>query len=101
MHLEKKVESDETFAHITLDSKAGALETNFTIKLETEGDTRDPSAVRRVVFVGKGWAKGLKKDAVLAEVETYPDATPKEIASRLGVVSKRYVQKIMKDKKTG
>jgi hypothetical protein len=52
--------------------------------------------VRGVVYTGKGWPKGTGKEAILAEVEADPDASPKEIAERAGV-SERYAQKIIKE----
>jgi hypothetical protein len=96
-HFEKTVNSQtgETFAHVSVDSKAGAFETDFSLKLVTDGQPRDPDSVRRVVFVGKGWAKGLKKDAVVAAIESDPEAPNKEIADRAGV-SVRYVERIRK-----
>jgi hypothetical protein len=97
MHLQKTVipKSGETFAHIVLDSKAGAFETNFSLKLVTENGGRDPGSVRRVVFAGKGWATGLKRDAIEAALEDDPDASAKDIAEQVGV-SQRYVEKIKK-----
>jgi len=94
-HFEKTVnqKTGETFAHVSVDSKAGALETDFSLKLVTDGQPRKPDSVRQVVFAGKGWARGLKKDAVLAAIESDPEAPNKDIADRAGV-SVRYVQSI-------
>jgi hypothetical protein len=98
MHYEKTVnaKTGETTAHVMVDSKAGALETDFHIKLTTAGDERDPGSVRTIIYGGKGWPKGNGKAAVLAAIKDNPDADPKEIADRAGV-GLRYVQKIMKD----
>jgi len=85
----------EAFAHVTLDSKAGDVVSNFSLKLETEGDRRDPESVRGIVYAGEGCPRGLAKDAVLAEIALDPNATPKEIADRAGVTA-RYVQQLMK-----
>jgi hypothetical protein len=47
-------------------------------------------------WVNKGWPRGTGREAVLAELEEDPKATPKEIAERADV-SERYAQKIMKE----
>jgi hypothetical protein len=98
IHYEKRVtrKTGETFVHVSVDSKAGALETDFSLKLAVDGSPRDPGSVRGVVYTGKGWPKGTGKEAILAEVEADPDASPKEIAERAGV-SERYAQKIIKE----
>ncbi len=97
MHYKKAVnqKTKETFLHVLTDSKVGALETNFSLKLLTEGDPRDPAGVRGVEYVSEGWPKGLGKAAVLAAIEDDPDASPKEIADRTGM-GVRYVQKMRK-----
>ena len=97
MHYEKTVarNTGETFVHVSVDSKAGALETDFSLKLETDGSPRDPGSVRRLVYAGKGWPRGTGKEAILAELAVDPDASPKEIAERAGM-TERYAQKIMK-----
>lgn len=98
MHYEKKVsrKTGDTFVHVSVDSKAGALETDFSLKLETSGDSRDPGSVRKIEYIGKGWPKGTGKEAILVELEEDPDASPKEIAERTGM-SERYVQRIIKE----
>ena len=98
LHYEKKIapKTGETFVHVTVDSKAGALETDFSLKLDVAGSPRDPGSVRNVVYSGKGWPKGLGKEAILAEIEADPDASAKEIAERTGF-TQRYAQKIMKE----
>jgi hypothetical protein len=99
MHYEKKIarKTGETFVHVSVDSKAGALETDFSLKLETAGNPRDPGSVRNVIWSGKGWPRGTAREEILAELEEDPDASPKEIAERVDV-SERYAQKIMKER---
>ena len=96
MHYEKVInrKTGETFVHVLVDSKAGALQTDFSLTLLTQGDPRDPGSVHGVKYVGDGWPKGIGKAAVLAAVENDPDASAKEIAERTGM-GIRYVQKIM------
>jgi hypothetical protein len=99
LHYEKRIarKTGETFVHVAVDSKAGALETDFSLKLETSGDPRDPGSVRKVSWIGKGWPKGTGKEAILAELEDDPDASPQEIAERTGM-SVRYAQTIIKER---
>jgi hypothetical protein len=98
MHYEKKVarKTGETFVHVSVDSKAGALETDFSLKLEIAGSPRDPGSVRKLAWTGKGWPKGTGKEAILAELEEDPDASAKEIAERTGM-GVRHVQQIVKE----
>jgi hypothetical protein len=100
MHYEKRTnpKTRETFVHIAVDSKAGAQETDFSLKLDVAGSPRDPGSVRNVVYSGKGWPKGTGKDAILAELKDDPDASPREIAERTDM-GLRYVQQIMKEQK--
>jgi len=100
IHYQKQVarKSGMTFVHVSVDSKAGALETDFSLKLETDGSPRDPSSVRQIVYTGKGWPKGAGREAILAELEADPDASTKEIAERADV-TERYVQRIIKEEK--
>ncbi len=89
----------ETFARVTVDSKVGAEETDFSLKLVTEGtDLRDPGSVRKLVYAGGGSGGGSKKDAILALHEEHPDATPSEIAEQVGA-TERYAQDVIKKSK--
>jgi len=99
MHYEKRSNrrTGDTFVHVSVDSKAGAYETDFSLKLETDGSPRDPGSVRKLVYAGPGWPKGTGKEAILAELTDDPDASAQDIAERTNL-SVRYVQKIMKDK---
>jgi hypothetical protein len=98
MHYQKTVDkkSGATYAQVVVDSKAGALETDFYLKLAATSDARDPSSVRSITYGGKGWPKGIGKDAVLAIIADDPDLAPKEIAEQAGV-SPRYVQQLIKN----
>lgn len=102
LHYEKILnpKSGDTFAHVLLDSKAGAMRDDFHIKLAVEGDKADPESVRAIRYGGRGWPKGIAKDAVLEALETDPGASPKEIAERCNVTT-RYVEKIAKERKSG
>jgi AAA domain/Winged helix-turn-helix DNA-binding len=97
LHYEKRIarKTGETFVHVSVDSKAGALETDFSLKLVTDGSPRDPGSIRKVTYNGAGWPKGTGKAAILAELEEDPDASASEIAERTGM-TQRYVQQIVK-----
>ena len=99
-HFEKAInkKTGETFAHVKIDSKAGSVADDFTLKLVTEGPKDDPESVRRILFACEGWPRGLARDAVLAELAQDADAPIKEIAERAGV-GVRYVQKLLKEEK--
>jgi hypothetical protein len=58
------------------------------------------AAFRKVAYIGKGWPKGTGKEAILAELEEDPDASPQEIAERTGM-GLRYVQKVIKERGPG
>jgi hypothetical protein len=96
MHFEKQLDpkAHATFAHVRVDSKIGAEELDFSLKLETEG-TGEQQQVRRIVYHGSGWAKGVAKAAVQAALEEDPDAPASEIATRCSVTP-RYVQQCKK-----
>lgn len=95
MHYQKQVnpKTRETFAHVLLDSKAGAEDTDFHLKLTTEGDPRDPASVRSIIY-GRGWPKGVGKAAILAAIEDDSSASTKEIAERTGL-GERYVRAVL------
>jgi len=102
LHYEKKIarKTRETFVHVAVDSKAGALETDFSLKLAVDGSPRDPGSVRKVTYIGKGWPKGTGREAILAELEEDPEASPQDIAERTGL-SVRYAQTIIKEDAAG
>lgn len=95
MHYEKLVgkKDGETYVHVGVDSKAGGEQTDFHLRLLTDGDASDPGSVRRLIY-GRGWPKGVGKAAILAAIEDDPDASAAEIADRVGV-SKRYVERVL------
>ena len=92
LHFEKTSNGDGTFVHVTLDSKLGAEASDFTLKLETEGQGKERE-VRGFTYQGPGWPKGMGKAAVMQAISADPEASSKEIAKRAGV-TERYVQKI-------
>ncbi len=87
-HFEKLEKGGETYVHVLLDSKAGAAENDFSLRLET-----DAGEIRKVVYVCAGRPKGFARDAVREALAADPSASNKEIAERAGV-SARYVRRI-------
>jgi len=101
MHYEKvqNRKTGETLAHVLVDTKAGAVEGDFHLKLTTDGDKAVPETVRGITYGGVGWSKGIGKAAVLAAIDDDPEGSPQEIAERSGF-GERYVQRIMKERKS-
>lgn len=59
MHFEKvrTPNNSDTFVHVSVDSKVGSEQADFSLKLETEGEGKQKE-VRNVVYQGTGWPKG-------------------------------------------
>ncbi len=83
----------DTFVHVSLDSKAGATETDFSLRLET-----DHGELRKVVYVCTGQPKGFGRSAVVKAISSDPTANNADIAQRTGM-SERYVRKVRKEMK--
>ena len=97
MHFEKVSTKGDgsNFVHVSVDSKLGAEQTDFSLRLVTDGEGKQKQ-VRGILYEGTGWPKGGGKAAVLAAIQEDPDATPREIAEHIGVTP-RYVQRLMKE----
>jgi hypothetical protein len=93
MHFEKRFDrkTRETFARVTLDSKIGATETDFSLRVSVE-----EGEVRGIAYHCTGLPKGSGRDVVLEAIQQDPSASTAEIAERAGI-STRYVQKLMKE----
>lgn len=90
-HFEKLQKNDQTFAHVVLDSKVGAVETDFTLRLETQN-----GEVRQVLYQSAGRPRGSDADAIRQAITAEPTLSNKEIADRVGA-SDRYVRKVRKE----
>jgi hypothetical protein len=91
LHFEKRSDKDGTFVRVTVDSKLGAEETDFSLRLGTEG-----KEVRCVMYDGPGWLKGSKKEAIIRTIEEEPECSSRDIAERVGATP-RHVQKVKKE----
>jgi len=100
LHYAKVEKEGITLAHVKLDSKAGSAESDFHLKVDSEGDRNNPTSVRGVVYGGKGWPRGTKEQAILEIAEERPDATPKEIAEEVDCTD-RHVRKVLGKEKNG
>ena len=97
IHYDKSVihKTGDTFVSLSVDSKAGATEPEFSLKLLTDPKDSDPvSSVRGLIYAGKGKKrKRSDKDAILDFLEENPDATTEEIMEATGA-GERNAQKV-------
>jgi hypothetical protein len=104
IHYEKAVDhkAGDTFVNLTVDSKAGATETQFALRLLRDPkDGDEVSSVRGLVYAGTGTRGRLnKKKAVHDVLQESPNASSEEIAKEVGC-SERYVQMIRGEEKDG
>ena len=61
----KASDAEGKAVHVQLRSKAGSGMSDFSLELETEGAGNDPSAVRRIVYTGKGETQSRSEHASL------------------------------------
>jgi hypothetical protein len=61
----KASDAEGKAVHVQLRSKAGSGISDFSLELETEGAGNDPSAVRRIVYTGKGETQSRSEQASL------------------------------------
>ena len=56
LHYEKRIarKTGDTFVHVSVDSKGGALETDFSSQARDHRRSRDPGGVRDVAYIGEG-----------------------------------------------
>jgi hypothetical protein len=76
---------DGKLIHVQIHSKAGAGKSNFTLELETEGADDDPSAVRRIVYTGKGDKKQSRSEEAAIVLAAYPDIKVEELMTKTGL----------------
>jgi hypothetical protein len=99
MHYKKTIDknSREANVDVVVDSKAGALETHFSLKLEIDGtNSRDPGAVRRVFYAEAGKSAGNDRAAIIQALENDPEPTTAEVAEVVGC-TQRYVQQVRRE----
>ncbi len=97
MHYQRVANSGkDQYVHVLLDSKVGAVGTSFSLKLETSGELRDPSAVRGLTYACQGWPSGTAKAAMLDLLEGDPDLSAKELSERTGT-GLRNAEKVLKE----
>ena len=99
IHYEKAVDhkAGKSFVNLSVDSKAGAAETQFALELLRDPKDGDPvSGVRGLVYAGKGKkGKHNAKNIILAALKENPNATTEELAE-LADCTERHVQNIRK-----
>src|SRR5579872_3776085 len=96
IHSEKSEKGGSTYVHWTVDSKAGATETDFSLMLHVDKKDRDPvSSVRGLVYAGKGNRGKTKEQQVIEAMTENPDATVGELAD-IADCDESYVRRIQK-----
>lgn len=99
IHYEKSVDrkAGETFVNLTVDSKAGATETQFALRLIRDPKDPDPvGSVRGMLYDGHGRKyQRSDKEAILEVLQENPNATTTEIVSITGA-GLRNVQNVRK-----
>lgn len=96
IHYEKSQKGDGTFVHLTVDSKAGASETNFSLALWVDPKDSDPvGGVRGLKYAGKGNKGKTKEQAVREAIEENPQASAKDLAEIAGC-DESHVRRIKK-----
>ncbi len=93
LHYEKVTCRNETLIKVWADNKAIGSDPTFTLKVVSDGDTSDPSSVRRVVYLKSGFPKGTGRNAIKEAIQENPDASNEEIADMVGT-SSRYVREV-------
>ena len=99
IHYKKSVDrkTGETFVNLTVDSKAGATETQFALRLLRDPKDPDPAgSVRGMLYDGQGRKfQRSDKDAILEALQENPNATTTEIAAITGAGA-RHIQNVRK-----
>ncbi len=101
IHFEKHIkDSGETTTNVTLDSKLGMSQPQFSLKLHTEKITRPDGTicdeVRKVTYEGE--PKLTAKEQILRQLETDQLATAEMLGSKFNV-SARYARNVIKEHK--
>jgi hypothetical protein len=96
IHSEKVNKAGSTLVHWTVDSKAGATETDFSLLLNVDLKDEDPvSSVRGLTYVGKGNRGETKEQRILKAIGDNPKASITEL-TRLANCDESYVRRIQR-----
>ena len=80
----KASDTEGKAVHVQLRSKAGSGMSDFSLELETEGTATDPSAVRRIVYAGKGESQSRSEQASIA-LAVNPEMGVDELMAKTGL----------------
>ncbi len=83
LHFEKVIKKDPNYVHVSVDSKVGAQETDFTLRLSTDGDPRDPSSVRAWTTSAPDGQKVSRRTRCWLRWRTIPTPRPRRSRSAL------------------
>jgi hypothetical protein len=96
IHSEKSDKGGSTYVHLTVDSKAGASETDFSLLLHADRKDPDPvGSVRGLVYAGKGNRGRTKEQQLIEAIVENPNATVAELA-KAADCDESYVRRIQK-----
>jgi hypothetical protein len=96
IHSEKSEKGGSTYVHLTVDSKAGATETDFSLMLHADPRDKDPvGSVRGLVYAGKGNRGKTKEQQVREAIADNPEATVPELVEIAGC-DESYVRRIQR-----
>jgi len=96
IHSEKSEKGGSTYVHLTVDSKAGATDTDFSLMLHADRKDTDPvGSVRGLVYAGKGNRGKTIEQQVREAIAENPEATVAELAE-IADCDDSYVRKIQK-----
>ena len=96
IHYDKSTKGDGTYVHLSVDSKGGAKNTDFSLMLWHDPLEKDPvSGVRGLVYAGEGNRGKTKEEMVKEKIAENPDASAAQIAAMAGC-DESYVRKIRK-----
>lgn len=96
IHSEKSEKGGSTFVHLTVDSKAGATDTDFSLMLHTDPKDSDPvGSVRGLVYAGKGNRGRTKEQQVTEAIAENPNASVAEL-TKVADCDESYVRRIQK-----
>jgi hypothetical protein len=102
IHYEKSTKGGETFVHLSVDSKAGAGDNDFSLLLLTDPkDSDEVRSIRGLAYAGKGNKGKTKEQKIREAIQKNPNASVAELAEIVGCDEShvRKTQKKMKEKK--
>ena len=96
IHYEKSTKGGDTFVHLSVDSKAGAGDNDFSLLLLTDPkDSDEVRSIRGLAYAGKGNKGKTKEQKIREAIQKNPNASVAEIAE-IVVCDESHVRKTQK-----